>query len=174
MLSDGKNHDLILKIGDKELLAHRAILSCRSHVFESMLNHDMKEKNSGIIEVPDCDPEAMKLFLSYIYTGKVETLDQRHMLALYYIADKYDAQGLKKICHNFIKKSISLTNICQVIQLAVNHSDSNLLEYATEYFIENALDITTTVEWQSFLEENSTIGNELIIKSFRKLKDVKS
>lgn len=174
MLSDGRNHDLILKVGNKELLAHQAILSSRSPVFESMLNHDMKEKNSGIIEVPDCDPEAMKLFLSYIYTGRVETLDEIHMLGLYYIADKYDMQRLKKICHNFIKKSLLHTNICEVIHLAMNHSDSELLQYATEYFIENALDITVTVEWQSFLKENPTVGNELIVKAFRKLKDVKS
>lgn len=133
----------------------------------------MKEKNSGVIDVPDCDPQAMELFLSYVYCGEVEDLDQSNMLGLYYISDKYDMQGLKDDCCKFIKKSLSTTNICDVIQMAMNHSDSDLLEYATEYFMENTLDIMVTVEWQSFLLKNSTLGNELLIKSFRKVKNIK-
>lgn len=170
VLLDGMNYDLILKIGDTELRAHRDILRARSRVFQSMLDHDMKEKNSGVIDVPDCDPQAMELFLSYVYCGRVEALDQNSMFGLYYVADKYEMQGLKDYCCEFIKKSLSTTNICDVIQLALNHSDSNLLEYATEYFMNNALNILRTVEWQSFLRDNSTVGNELLIKSFEKLK----
>lgn len=170
VLLDGKNHDLILKIGDIELRTHRDILRARSRVFQSMLDHDMKEKKSGVIDIPDCDPQAMELFLSYVYCGRVETLDQSNMLGLYYVADKYEMHGLKVDCCEFIKTSLSTTNICDVIQLALNHSDSDLLEYATEYFMKNALDIFRTVEWQSFLKDNSTVGNELLIKSFEKLK----
>lgn len=172
VLLDGRNHDLILKIGDKELRAHQDILRARSRVFQSMLDHDMKEKSSGIIDVPDCDPRAMELYLSYVYCVTVEAHDQSNMLGLYYIADKYDMKGLKEDCSKFIKKSLSTTNICDIIQLALRHSDSGLLEYATEYFMENALDIMVTVEWQSFLMNNSTLGNELLIKSFRKVKNV--
>lgn len=87
---EGLDHDLILKVGDKELRAHRDVLRARSQVLKSMLSCDMKEKHSGIIDIPDCDPLAMEQFLSYVYSGKVETLDQTNMLNLYYIADKYD------------------------------------------------------------------------------------
>lgn len=173
MLTHGKNHDLIIKVGDKELPAHQDILRARSHVFEAMLDYDMQEKSSGFIDVPDCDPEAMEEFLSYIYTGKVET-DQGTMLELYYIADKYDMQGLKNECRNFIRNSLSHTNILKVIQLAVKHSDSDLHEYATEYFMAHAQAIMDTVKWQSFLKENVTLGNDLLLKSFKKLKINKS
>ena len=171
MLLNGENHDLILKVGDKELKAHKDVLRTRSQVFNSMLSHDMKEKNSGIIDIPDCDAEAMEQFLCYIYTGKVDSLDQSNMLKLYYIADKYDMKGLKGKCCAFIKKSLSKLNICEVVQLALNHSDSSLLEHATEYFIYNTLDIMRTVEWQIFMKENTTTANELTIKSIEKLKN---
>ena len=168
MLLNGENHDLILKVGDKELKAHKDVLRTRSQVFKSMLSHDMKEKNSGIIDIPDCDAEAMEQFLCYIYTGKVDLLNQNNMLKLYYIADKYDMKGLKGKCCAFIKKSLSDANVCEVIELALNHSDSGLLEHATEYFKDNTLGIMHTVEWQMFLKENTTVANELMIKSFKK------
>ena len=171
VLLEGKNHDLVIKIGDKELKAHRDILRARSRVFESMLNHNMSEKNSGVIEVADCDQQAMEQFLSYVYCGKVETLDQSNMLDLYYIADKYDMKCLKEGCNDFIKKSLSITNVCEVLQLAMNHRDNGSLESASAYFVDHVLDIMRTAEWQSFLKDNSTVGNELLIKAFEKLKN---
>lgn len=170
VLLEGRNHDLILKVGNKELRAHQDILRARSHVFDSMLSHDMKEKNSGIIDIPDCDPQAMELFLLYVYCGKVETLDQSTMFGLYYIADKYDLKDLKIECCDFIKKSLSATNTCDAIQLALNHCDTALLESVKEYFMSNVLEIMRTVEWQIFLKDNTIVGNELLMKSFEKLK----
>ena len=171
MLLNGQNHDLILKVGDKEIKAHQDVLRSRSQVFKSMLNHNMKEKNSGIIDIPDCDAKAMEQFLCYIYTGKVDSLNQNNMLKLYYIADNYDMKGLKKKCCAFIKKSLSNVNVFEVIKLALNHSDSGLLEHATEHFIDNAQDIMLTVEWQIFMKDNTTVANELLLKSFAKLKN---
>lgn len=170
VLLGGMNHDLILKVGNKELRAHRDILRARSHVFDSMLSHDMREKTSGIIDIPDCNPQAMELFLLYVYCGKVEALDQNSMFGLYYIADKYDVKDLKSECCNFIRKSLSPTNICDAIQLAQTHYDAALLEYVKDYFTNNVLDIMRTVEWQMFLKDNTVVGNELLMKSFEKLK----
>lgn len=172
MLLDGLNHDLILKIGDKELRAHKDILRARSRVFESMLTHDMAEKDRGVIDIPDCDPQSMEQFLSYVYSGKIEIPEQCNMLKLYYIADKYDVKGLKGRCCDFIKHPLSLTNFYELIQLALNHSDSSLLEYATEYFKNNIIEIMGTVEWQCFLKDNSTVANELLLKSIKMLKSV--
>lgn len=171
VLLDGHNHDLTLKVGNKELRAHQDILRARSRVFESMLHHDMKEKNSGVIDIADCDPKSMEQFLLYVYCGKVETLDQNNMLELYYLADKYEMIDLKTECTSFIKNSLSLTNICNVIQLALNHTNSDLLEHATEYFTDNVLDIMHKVEWQSFMKDNPTVANELLIKAFKKVKN---
>ena len=135
-----------------------------------MLSHDMLEKNSGVVDIPDCDSKAVEQFLFYIYSGKVESLDQNNASGLYYISDKYEMADLKEECSNFIKKSLCISNVCDVIQLAMNHSDSYLLDLASEYFTNNMLDILRTVEWQKFMKNNSTVANELIIKSCEKKK----
>lgn len=164
-LLDGSNHDLILKVGDKELRAHRDILKARSRVFESMLNHDMAEKRSSIINISDCDPESMEQFLSYMYCGKVERLDHDNIFELYYISDKYEVEGLKTECQRFIQQSLSPTNVFEVIQLAVKHNDSILWENLALYVVTNMKDIFQSEKWQSLKKNNSIVANELLMKS---------
>ena len=169
MLNEIK-HDVTLKVGDKKLYAHQDVLRAQSQVFEAMLSHDIMKKNHVIIEVYDCDPRAMEQFLTYMYSGEVETQDQTDMLNLFYIANKYDVEHLKEKCCDLIKKLLSLTNIYEVIQFAVNHSNSRLLDCATEYFGNNALDILHSMEWQFFLKSSPEVANKLLIKYFEKSK----
>lgn len=168
VLLDGQNYDLVLKVGNKEFRAHRDILRARSRVFESILSHDMMEKNNGILEVPDCDSQAMEIFLSYVYCGNVESLNESNMFGLHYIADKYEMVALKEECSEFIKKSLSLTNVCEIILLAMNHSDSNLLEYAKDYYGSNMADIMCTENWRYFQKDNLDLAHELRIRSLEK------
>ena len=170
MYLEGYDHDLILKVDDREFRVHKNVLKARSRVFKSMLSYDMVEKNNGVVNIPDCDQQSMEQFLIYVYSGKVESIDQSNMIGLYYISDKYEMKDLKEECSNFIKKSLCTTNVCEVIQLAMNHSDSHLLDSATKYFTNDMLDILRTVEWQIFLKNNSTVANELLIKSCEKKK----
>lgn len=112
----------------------------------------------------------MELFLSYVYCGKCEALQGNNMLQLYYTDDKYEMTGLKNKCYNFIKRSFSSANFCDVSQLAMNHSDAGLFDFATDYFSNNILDILQTVELQTFLKYNSTVANKLFIKSYKNKK----
>lgn len=171
LLLNGEDHDLVLRVKDKEFRAHQTILRARSPVFESMLSHDMIEKNSGLVDIPDCDPGAFQQFLLYVYGGEVEKLDSGNVLALYYVADKYDKEHLKELCRQFMKESLTPANVSDVIQLAMDHSDADLLECATEYFVKHVRAVLRTVEWQSFSKRNNTQANELFIKAADKLHD---
>lgn len=55
-----------------------------------MLTHYMYEKSSGVVDIPDCYPQAIEQFLSHVYSGKVDALNRSNMLGLYYVADKYN------------------------------------------------------------------------------------
>lgn len=162
LLLNGQDHDLVLKVKDEEFRAHRNILRARSPVFESMLRHDMIEKHSGTIDIPDCDPGAFEQFLLYLYSGEVETLDASVMLSLYYVADKYDMGHLKEQCREIIKNSMTPTNVSNVIQLALNHSDADVLERATDYFGKHVNVVLRTAEWQSFAKHHMMQAYELL------------
>lgn len=171
VLLNGQDHDLTFSVKDRKFRAHRDILRARSKVFHSVLNYDTLEKNSGLIDVPDCEPQAFEQLLFYVYTGKVEALDENNMFSLYYAAEKYKMERLKEDCSNFIKDSFTVTNVSNVLALALKHSDACLLQYAMKYFFDNIDDILPTVEWQLFVGENSSFANELIILSLKLLRD---
>lgn len=171
VLLNGEDHNITFNVKDKKFRAHRDILCARSEVFRSELNLDVIKKNNGIIDVLDCDPLDFKQFLFYIYTGNVETLNENNMFGLYYIANKYKTDHLKDMCCSFIKKSLAIGNVCAVIEFASKYSDASLLACASSYFIDNLEEIIPTAEFQLCMKENSTVVNELFIKSLKKAGD---
>ena len=44
------------------------MLSVRSPVFRAMLQNDMSEKNTGVIEIDDIEVEVMRECLEFMYT----------------------------------------------------------------------------------------------------------
>lgn len=164
----GKDSDLTLKVKGKEFRVHRHILYARSQVFGCMLTHDMNEKSSGVVDIPDCDPHAIEQFLSYVYSGKVDALNQSNMLGLYYVADKYNMMQLKEDCRDFIQNALSCSNVGDVFRVAKSHCDENLHEWAILFFSENLNEILTTPEWISFKKGNEDIANELLNKASKR------
>lgn len=163
----GQFCDFTVKVKDREFSVHKAILAARSPVFCSMFLHDMKEKITGMVDIPDCEPNIFEDFLFYLYSGKSEKISPSNVASLYDVAEKYDVQCLKKDCIRFIKANLTVDLIMDVITLAVKYTDEELLERATEFFILNAETILLTSKWQSFVIENPVPANELYIKAFR-------
>ena len=63
-------------VGGKKFKVHKGILAIRSPVFAAMFDHDTKEKQENLIEIPDIKPEVLQALLEHIYTGKVPSMDQ--------------------------------------------------------------------------------------------------
>lgn len=71
----------------QELSAHKLILAARSPVFSAMFEHDTKEAQEGKIVLSDTPVEVFSELLYFLYTGKVQKL-QQYAPDLLVIADK--------------------------------------------------------------------------------------
>lgn len=162
---DEKYHDITINVKGEIFKAHKVILMARSEVLSSMLTHNMAEKNSNVINIYDCEPEAFNICLLYLYSGKAENLSETNMLHVYYIADKYNIPDLKSACVLYIKCSMSVKNICYIMRLARKHGDSELLTCATDYFILNVHEILLTEEWKLFIKNYPKYGNQLYVRA---------
>lgn len=134
-----------------------------------MLNHDMREKNEGVINIPDCDPDIFRGFLFYIYTGKIDDISKENVFELHRISDKYDVKDLKTECVDFMLKNLSVDIICDVISLATRHCEQALLTHGIDFFADHAQDILPSVKWQNFVKEHPVEANELFLKTFNKV-----
>lgn len=68
--------DFTLVVGDRQFHVHKAVLAARSAVFNAMFEHEMRERSSNRVEVPDVDADVMVELLRYIYTGKAPNLSK--------------------------------------------------------------------------------------------------
>lgn len=64
-----------------------------------------------------------------------------------------------------MKENLSVDTFCDTITLALQHSETQLITLASDFFTKHALEIAKTDPWQSFLVNNPTQSNELFMKA---------
>ncbi|KAL3083687.1 hypothetical protein niasHT_036815 [Heterodera trifolii] len=104
LLSTGEHSDVHFLVGDgnkkKVLLAHQLILKNASDIFEALFRFSSKKKrtnasvNCPVVEVPDVEPSAFKVMLSFIYTDDLSGLNGDNAMAVLYAAKKYNIPDL--------------------------------------------------------------------------------
>lgn len=164
LLYNEDDTDVTIKVKEREFKAHRCILSARTPVFAAMFKQNMSERNTGIIPIDDCEPNIFQEFLHYVYTGSVKMFCHENVFDLYKLSDKYQVEELKEECLEYLKKILSVDTFCDVITLSLKHDEKELLRMATELFCTQMKDIIISVKWQSFICENPSYVNELLIK----------
>lgn len=161
LLFSSEFSDVSLVVGEKEIQAHRNILSARSPVFSRMLNSEMMESSSREILIDDITEEALREMLSFVYTGQVPNIQ---VLAhqLYYAADKYQIDELIVICEDSLIRNLSVNSCVETLILSDRHDAVNLKMSVLEYIINNIEEVMETKAWAELAKSNSIMVNEVL------------
>ena len=103
--------DVILKVEDTSIPAHKVVLGAFSRYFEAMFSHGMKEASSNEVEFLDMDPKALKDIVDYMYSGSLE-IDQQNAESLLSAASMLQMPEIVEKC---CKKWKSLLDECNCI-----------------------------------------------------------
>ena len=109
--------DVQIKCGDQTFDAHQFILSARSPVFRRMFQTEMKEKNTGLVDLGDSSPEIISELLKFIYTGSCCVNDDspsQIVCDLLQAANKYELEHLKELCENALSSKVTSKNSLEV------------------------------------------------------------
>lgn len=138
---------------DGELIhCHKAVLSARSDVFQAMFENNMKENQTGRVEINDVDGETTNYMIKYIYTAKVDPgVLERMGDKLLDVADKYNLAGLRELCVNSLMSSLVLENLLDRIVLADMHNAECLKEVAKKMIVENSAAVVKQKDWKKKL-----------------------
>lgn len=155
--------DTTLDLKDVKFRAHRTVLMARSSVFSAMFQHETSEKQTGIITIPDCDPDSFRKFLKYLYCGKIKLRTYQSATRLYQISDKYDVQELKTFCREYLIENLRREgDFCDAVIFADRYNEPKLLSGCQNIFNEFFNDIVKTTEWECLMDNNYRLASKLL------------
>jgi len=152
--------DITVTCGNKEFKCHKIILTSRSQVFKTMLESNMKERETGSIEIKDMKLEVFEDLLRYIYTGEAPNIDE-HAGELFAAADLYQLEHLKELCEVKLCAGIEITNCISLLVLGELHHASTLKASALKFVSKNMLKINSS-EWKQSLIAYPTLFAEVM------------
>lgn len=173
LLVTGEGSDVTFRVKNQEIRAHKNIIAARNPVFASMFTHEMSEKISGIVDIEDCEPDAIRQFLHYLYSGRIEKFSLETVFGLHEVADKYQVHELKTDCLEFMRNSLSVDTFCDVIEVSAKYGEEEMREMATNFLSNNTTDIMASEKWQNFLFENPVESNKLLLEALRRQRTTK-
>lgn len=162
--------DTTLFVMGKEYNAHRAVLIARSPVFAAMFKHETREKQTGIVNITDCDSDSFEEFLEFLYCGKLEEPSFRSAVDLYETSDQYEVLELKTFCSQYLMDNLTVENVCDVVIMADKYEEINLLDAAQEFFNKHRDEIFDTSEWDSLVRNNYDLSKKMLKGMSSKMK----
>ena len=143
LLDGGKNTDVVFRVGDEEIAAHRLLLAARSPVFEAMFAQHWSEpaassssssaEGGGAIAIEGTAPAAFKQLLRFAYTGCCEDGALAAMADhLFEAAGKFGLPLLQAAARRQMLSSLDAAKVCDYFALAHAHEDGELTDACAE------------------------------------------
>ena len=142
--------DVILNVDDVAYHAHKLILSARSPVFAAMFKHEMMENRNHVVDIPEIKSNVFEIVLQYIYTGKVDGVQQLADEILS-VADQYQLDLLKTACEHVMIGQLSTRNASKFLVLADLHSAEKLRKKTMRFINDNAKNLISRTDWKTFV-----------------------
>lgn len=159
-LEAGLNYDAEIRCGYHSVKAHKIVLGARSDVFKAMLESDMLEGRTGLVEIEDMDASYIQDFVTYLHTGSMPEMNYEKAVCLYEAGDKSNVRSLVLRCSEYLQDSVCPEIACQCLALADAHSDLELKNKITNYILDEKIYLQDKL-WLPFCENYPRLANEL-------------
>lgn len=119
IIVNGEYSDLEIHYGDdKPMLSHKCILSCRSSVFDNMLNEDTGINQIDVSKylTDESHKQAFHQLINFIYCGElVFPEDPMNIFRIIELAHSFNVEDLVEICEEDIIYKLDETNIMDML-----------------------------------------------------------
>lgn len=125
---------LITSCGRK-ILASKQLLVNLSPVFAAMFRHDMLERSSGQIAIPDIEFDVLRKLIYIMSTGDAHIDNLDSALELFVAANKYQVRFIELICEDFIVDNISQHNVMHLLSFAHVFGSKALITASLDFMV---------------------------------------
>ena len=130
LLESAKNTDITFCFDDRQIAAHKAILSARAPYFANMFESGMKEASLNQVQIKDVEADVFKAVLQYLYSGAAPANLTNFSLELLAAADMYGLDELKKLSEPTACEVLDADNVVDAFVLADRINCASLRERA--------------------------------------------
>ncbi|XP_063680523.1 kelch-like protein 20 isoform X3 [Bolinopsis microptera] len=142
--------DVVVKIGETEIKAHKCILSACSKYFRAMFTTDLKEGQTDVVELKNMKEDSVNKVVNFMYTGKIQIVTDG-VEDLLKVADMFDIQEVRDACTDTLIRNLCPDNCINMANLASAHNLAALTKAALKYAHEN---VETVLQSQEFLKSS--------------------
>ncbi|XP_058801424.1 uncharacterized protein LOC131670083 [Phymastichus coffea] len=125
---------------EKQIVAHRAILSHRSQVFLDMFARDVHENKASIVTVSNCSYQVMLELVRFAYTDYVREIDDI-VCELYKAAHMYSIVDLLAVCESCIVRTLNVNNAIECLMVADHCKVDELKNHVLKFVVDNISNI---------------------------------
>lgn len=109
---------VVFVIRDVEFPTCKHVMAHRSEVFSKMFDYDTSSDRFSLDGVEILEPANFKLFMDFVYTGKVHSEDIDELLDLMVIANYFLLSALVNVAGLRVANSLSVDNAVEVLMTA--------------------------------------------------------
>eukprot|EP00929_Paragymnodinium_shiwhaense_P084782 TRINITY_DN45373_c0_g1_i1.p1 TRINITY_DN45373_c0_g1~~TRINITY_DN45373_c0_g1_i1.p1 ORF type:complete len:577 (+),score=128.42 TRINITY_DN45373_c0_g1_i1:82-1731(+) len=131
LFESAKGSDVTFVVGDQRMPAHSPVLRARCQVFENLLDSGLRESDSKEIVVEDCDPEAFKAVLRFLYSDDLKCVEKmvtgegvrrvddkvkaEALQCVLSVSHKYQLGRLRQWCEKELCASLKAETVCAIL-----------------------------------------------------------
>lgn len=145
--------DVVLKVAEREIKAHRVVLAAVSPYFNAMFTSDLVESKQEAVHLNDLDPFAVQMVVEFAYVARVNiTID--NVQSLLTVASLLQVETLVEKCCYFLEHELHPSNCLGIRRFAYSHGCLVLSKTSYDYAMRNFNQVTQLEEFfQCPLEE---------------------
>ena len=129
----------------KVIPAHKFVLAISSPVFFAMFYGQMAETKDSI-ELPDCEYESVLELFRFLYSDKVN-LSGSNLMQVLYLANKYMVSSLAEKCREYLRDSLTASNVFSILPHAQKFEDKDLEDRCWEVIEKQTEEVVTSDEF---------------------------
>lgn len=118
--------DIKIKLSDREVHAHKLVLTARSAIWNENVILDKKE-----LDWTDIDPEVASNIILWIYTNNLNLSSSSHTLKLIKKAHEFKLDSLVEQCEQFLISVVNIRSCVKFYSVAEEINAVNLREYCS-------------------------------------------
>ncbi|XP_022090242.1 kelch-like protein 17 [Acanthaster planci] len=138
--------DIVLKVGDKTIMAHKLVLASCSAYFHAMFTSDMSESRQSEVHLRDIEAQAVEQLVQFAYTAEIN-IGEKNVQSLLPAASLLQLHSVRDACCKFLLGQLDPSNCLGIRRFADMHGCYDLEQSSHLYSLQNFNHVVNTEEY---------------------------